>query len=148
MAKISVDNKYIRNSIENVQTNQITISEDKLRIKIERQIKRIKKSSGVLGYLGVTVTCVGVLVSTDFKTVIGITPDMWKTIFFIAAIVFLVITVIRGFHSLFNQVTVDSFVNDIKTPDLTNQNNVFLRGVKNAFKSNKRDSEVEAEVEE
>ena len=148
MAKTSVDNRYIRDSIENVQTNQITISEDKLRIKIERQIKRIKKSSGVLGYFGVAVTCIGVLVSTDFKTVLGITPDMWKTVFVLAAAVFVVLTLISGFNALFNRVTVDTVVNDIKTPDLTDRSRGFWSGVKNAFKSNQNNSEAEEEVEE
>ena len=71
MAKTSVNNKYIRDSIENVKTNQITISEDKLRIKLERQLKRLKKASGVLSYLGLTITCVSVLVSNDFREAFG-----------------------------------------------------------------------------
>ena len=121
MAKTLVDNKYIRDSIENVQTNQITISEDKLRIKLERQLKQIKKASGVLSYLSIVITCVGVLVSTDFKVAFGITPDMWKTVFFLASIGFFILFIISGFHSLFNRVTVDSIVNDIKTSDLSDK---------------------------
>ena len=146
MAKTSV-NKFIRDSIENVQTNQITISEDKLRIKLEKQIKRIKKSSGVLGYMSVTITCVGVLVSTDFKTVISITPDMWKTVFFIAAVVFLVLTAISGFNAIFNRVNVDSIVKDIKTSDIIAQKPDLWARVSDAFKSNKNDLAEEEEVE-
>ena len=147
MAKTSADKKYIRDSIENVQTNQITISEDKLRIKLERQIKRIKKSNGVLSYFSVTATCVGVLVSTDFKTVIGITPDMWKTVFFIAAVVFIVFTVSSSCYALFNRVSVDTIVNDIKTSDITDNTIGFWSRVKNAFKSNNKYSDAEEEEE-
>lgn len=148
MAKTSVDNKYIRDSIENVQTNQIIISEDKLRNKLEKQLKRIKKTSGVLSYLGIAITCVGVLVSADFKKAFGITPDMWKTVFFLAAVVFFVFFIISGFHSIFNRVTVDSIVNDFKTSDLSEERTGLLDWVKSIFHSNKKDeSETEEEEE-
>lgn len=148
MAKTSVDNKYIRDSIENVQTNQIIISEDKLRNKLERQLKRIKKTSGLLSYLGIAITCVGVLVSADFKKAFGITPDMWKTVFFLAAVVFFVFFIISGFHSIFNRVTVDSIVNDFKTSDLSEERTGLLDWVKSIFHSNKKDeSETEEEEE-
>ena len=148
MAKTSVDNKYIRDSIENVQTNQIIISEDKLRNKLERQLKRIKKTSGVLSYLGIAITCVGVLVSADFKKAFGITPDMWKTVFFLAAVVFFVFFIISGFHSIFNRVTVDSIVNDFKTSNLSEERTGLLDWVKSIFHSNKKDeSETEEEEE-
>lgn len=144
MAKTLVDNKYIRDSIENVQTNQITISEDKLRIKLERQLKQIKKASGALSYLSLIITCVGVLVSTDFKVAFGITPDMWKTVFFLASIGFFILFIISGFHSIFNRVTVDSIVNDIKTSDLSDKRMGILDWVKNSFRSRKiENSETE-----
>lgn len=148
MAKTSVDNKYIRDSIENVQTNQITISEDKLRIKLERQLKRIKKASGVLSYLGIAITCVSVLVSTDFREAFGVTPDMWKTVFFLAAVVFFVLFIFSGFHSIFNRVTVDSMVNDIKTSDLSEKRTGLLDWVKSIFHSNKKDESETDEEEE
>lgn len=145
MAKTSVNNKYIRDSIENVKTNQITISEDKLRIKLERQLKRLKKASGVLSYLGLTITCVSVLVSNDFREAFGITPDMWKTAFFIAAVFFSSMTLISGFHSIFNRVTVDTIVDDIKTADVSVQKSGLLNWIKSIFHSDINNSETEEE---
>ena len=145
MAKTSVDKKYIRDSIQNVQTNEITISEDKLRLKLERHIKRIRKASGVLSYLGVAITCIGVLAGTDFKEIGGITPDMWKTVFFLAAVAFIILTLYHGFYALFYRTSVDSMVNDIKTPDLIeHERNIWARFMAH-FKS---DNNVETEKEE
>ncbi len=147
MAKTSIDKKYIRDTIENVQTNEITISEDKLRNKLEKQIKRIKKSSGVISYLSVAITCVGVLVSTDFKEVYGITPDMWKTVFFLAAIVFIILFLTSGFNALFNKATVDSIIKDIKTADILDNDVGIWCWIKNLFSSNNNDFEAEEEKE-
>jgi hypothetical protein len=130
-----------------VQTNQITISEDKLRIKLEGQLRRVKKSSGVLSHLSIVITCVGVLVSTDFKDTYGITPDMWKTVFFLAAVVFFVLFIISAFHFIFNMVTVDSIVNDIKTPDHSDMKEGFWNRVKVIFYP-KKNNDLETEEEE
>lgn len=132
MAKTSVDNKYVRDSIQNVQTNEITISEDKLRNKLERQIKRIKQASGTFSYLSVAITCLGVLVSTDFKEFVGITPDMWKMLFIIAAFVFFYLFLKSVFFALFHKVTVDTVVTDIKTIDSTSQAEGFWVKLQNA----------------
>lgn len=117
MAKTSADKKYIRDSIENVQTNQITISEDKLRNKLEKQIKRIKKGSGSLSYFSLAVTSIGVLVTAELKTIYGITPDMWKTIFCIIALYSFYCFLSSIFNAVFRSATVDTIVKDIKTPD-------------------------------
>ena len=143
MAKTSVDKKYIRDSIQNVQTNEITISEDKLRIKLEKQIGFIKRASGSLGYLSMSVTCFGVLVGTDFKIVFSITPDMWKTVFFIASIAFFIAFLYSGFYAVFKKATVDTIVRDIKTAD---DNNYIIDGwnrVKSIFNTEKSNTEVE-----
>lgn len=143
MAKTSVDNKYVRDSIQNVQTNEITISEDKLRNKLERQIKGIKEASGTFSYLSVAITCIGVLVSTDFKEFMGITPDMWKMLFIIAAVVFMVLFLKSGFHAVFHRVNVDTIVNDIKTLDQSSQTDCFLEKVRNAIMSRLNNTEEE-----
>lgn len=143
MARTSGDKKYIRDTIQNVQTNEITISEDKLRIKLEKQIKRVKRGCGSLGYLGVAVTCIGVLVSADLKEVFGITPDMWKAVFFIATVVFIVLFFISAFNAIFNRATVDSIVKDIKTADVIESNLGFW----NRFKK-KHDIDNDNESEE
>lgn len=132
MAKTSADNKYIRSSIENVQTNEITISEDKLRIKLEHQIEWIKRSSGVLSYLSLVITCISILVSTEFKEIHGITPDMWKAFFYLATAAFLALFFVHGFNAIFHRVTVDSIVKDIKTADFLEKEpriKVWLRKV-------------------
>lgn len=147
MAKTSVDRKYIRDSIENIQTNEITISEDKLRIKLEKQIKRVRRGSGVLGYISVAITCVGVLVSTDFKEVYGITPDMWKTVFFLAAVVFVGLSFFHVFYALFFRASVDSIVKDIKTSDQADKALDFLEWLKN-FIEDKFNGEKAKEEEE
>lgn len=145
MAKTSVDNKYVRASIQNVQTDEITISEDKLRNKLERQFKYVKESSGTLSYLSVAITCVGVLVSTDFKEALGLTPDMWKMLFIIVAVVFAFFFVKRGIKGLLHRVTVDTIVNDIKTLDQTSHDESFWHKFVNAIftKMNKKSIEEE-----
>lgn len=145
MAKTSADKKYIRDSIENVQTNEIIISEDKLKNKLERQIRWIKKSSGVLSYLSMAVTCVGILVSTDFKMKFGITPDMWKTVFFIASIVFGGLFLMSSFYALFHRVTVDSIVTDLKTADSLKTGSCFIDKWKSISKSNRIKADNEEE---
>lgn len=145
MAKTSVDNKYVRDSIQNVQTNEITISEDKLRNKLERQIKRIKEASGTFGYFSVAITCIGVLVSTDFKVFMGITPDMWKMLFIIVAGIFTCLFLRSGFDAVFHKVTVDTIVNDIKTLDQTSQADGFWVKIQNAIVSKVNNKDLESE---
>ena len=149
MAKTSVDNKYIRDSIENVQTNQITISEDKLRIKLENQIKRVKRGSGSLSYLGLAVTCFGVLVTAELKTVFGITPDMWKAVFFIVAFISFCMFIYRLFNALFCKATVDTIVEDIKTVDKDDKHLSLWTRLKYSIKTpvNNTIAEIEEKVE-
>ena len=145
MAKTSVDNKYVRASIQNVQTDEITISEDKLRNKLERQFKYVKESSGTLSYLSVAITCVGVLVSTDFKEALGLTPDMWKMLFIIVAVVFAFFFVKRGIKGLLHRVTVDTIVNDIKTLDQTSHDESFGHKFVNAIFTKMNNKSIEEE---
>ena len=149
MAKTSVDKKYIRASIENVQTNQITISEDKLRIKLENQIKRIKRGSGSLSYLGLAITSIGVLVTAELKTVFGITPDMWKTVFFIVAVISFCMFLYSIINIVFWRVTVDTIVEDIKTADKEDKHLPFwTRLVTSVTQPVKRkNAEIEEDVE-
>lgn len=144
MAKTSVD-KYVRDSIENVQTNEITISEDKLRNKLERQIRRIKDSSGTLSYLSVAITCISVVVSANFKEFVGITPDMWKMLFIIGSVVFVFLFLKSGYNALFHKVTVDIIVKDIKTFDQTTQDVGFWGKIQNAIVSRINNNSEEEE---
>lgn len=148
MAKTSVDNKYVRDSIQNVQTNEITISEDKLRNKLEKQIKRIKEASGTLSYLSVAITCIGVLVSTDFKEIFGITPDMWKMLFIIVSVIFSFLFLRSGFFALFHKVNVDTVINDIKTVDRNSNKEDFWEKIQDAImaKIDKNRSEEEEKI--
>ena len=148
MAKTSVDKKYIRASIENVQTNQITISEDKLRIKLENQIKRVKRGSGSLSYLGLTITCIGVLVTADLKTVFGVTPDMWKAVFFILAVVSFCLFLYSIINAIFCRATVDTIVEDIKTIDKDDKRLSFWARLKTSFHNPAKSNNVETEEEE
>lgn len=152
MARISADNRYIRDSFENVQTNQIIISEDKLRNKLEKQIKRIKKGSGSLSYFSLGVTCVGVIVSAEIKTVCGITPDMWKALFFVIAVFSFYCFFTSIIYTIFCRANVDTIVKDIKTPDKEEHDISLLQQLfswlKNKFKSNNNNNlEVEEEAE-
>lgn len=145
MAKTSVDNKYVRDSIQNVQTNEITISEDKLRNKLEKQITRIKGASGTLSYLSVAITCIGVLVSTEFKEFMGFTPDMWKMLFIIVSIVFSFLFLKSGFNAVFHKVTVDTIVNDIKTLDNCSQSISLWERIQSVIPSKKTSNDSEEE---
>lgn len=152
MARTSADKKYIRDSIENVQTNQITISEDKLRNKLEKQIKRIKKGSGSLSYFSLAITSIGVLVTAELKTIYGITPDMWKTIFCIIALYSLYRFFSSILYAIFRSATVDTIVKDIKTPDKEEHDislwQILISWLKNKNNTNiNNDLEVEEEAE-
>ena len=117
MAKISVNNKYIRDSIENIQTNIIKVSEDKLRYKLQRQISYIKKGSGAFSYFSVCLTGIGVLVSNNFKKFINITPEQWEMIFYIITGVFGFLFIYTILNLIFHRVTVESIIKDIQTED-------------------------------
>lgn len=148
MAKTSGDKKYIRDSIENVQTNEITISEDKLRIKLEKQIANIRKGCGVFGYLSVAITCVGVLVSVDLKEFYGITPDMWKMFFILMSLIFIGLFFYSSFYAIFHRTTVDTIVKDIKTIDCENTEKHFwgiLVDLIKTKKTSKKETEEESE---
>lgn len=147
MAKTSGnDSRYILDSIVNVKTNEITISEDKLRNKLGKHIQAIKKSANVLAYLGLAITCLSVVVSASFKEWKGITPDMWKMLFIIGTIVFGFLFVNSAIYALFHKTSVDAILVDIKTietNDIPSKNSWLSRIIAQFGSDKKSESEEE-----
>lgn len=101
----------------NVVCNQVRISEDKLRLKLDKHIGKAKKSKDWLGFLGISITSFTPLVTADFHEHWGINAEGWKIIFECLTGLSCLCFVVFGITALCNLVSVDKIIEDIKTKE-------------------------------
>ena len=102
---------------DNTVCDQILISEDKLRLKLEKYISAAKRSKDWIGCLGIALTAGTPLLTADFKSVLSIPAETIKHIFVLITFAFLVLTFATGIYSLIKRVNVDTVVRDLKTKE-------------------------------
>lgn len=105
--------------ISNVDQVVIRITEDKLRLKLEK----FKKNMSVFGNVALPIGCLAsmlpVYFTSDFKSVMGLSKDRISSFFDVIIfilIVWLIISLVRGVKSYFSKdKDVDTLIQRIKT---------------------------------
>lgn len=109
IAKTNRNSEFVKNEINNVSSNIIRITEDKLRLKLSVYENSVVHSSDWLGALGIVVSIAMTLITAEFKNLLGLSSEVWCTIFVIAlgiSIVYLIRTICRAS----NRKSIDDFV--------------------------------------
>ena len=99
---------------ENVSSDQIRITEDKLKLKLEKFEKSIKRSNNWLTWFGIFLTTVAALNAASFVDALGISGVAWETIFTIVAIVAFIRLIISPIIYYRNKITIDDFIDGCK----------------------------------
>lgn len=118
-SKATID---IENTIENVSTNLIRITEDKLKLILIENVAKIRKPADIINPLAIIISLLATIITADFKSKWGLPAESWKTLFF----TFLVISIIYFFCCLFNLIFKRSNVKRI------------LKEIKNEYDVNKK----------
>ena len=108
-------NKSIINeTISNVSTNMIEITEDKLINIINRHFNCIKKSKDWIGALALIITLISIHCTSTFHDVFGLSAESIRAIFIILtvlSIIYLIYTFVNCFK---NRTKVEDIIKDIK----------------------------------
>ena len=80
--------KYIDKRYRNITTSTIEITEDKLELVLRKDVENIRKSSDVMGSVGVFISILTAVLTTDsYKQFLGISGESWQILFVVALIV-------------------------------------------------------------
>lgn len=113
-----VSKEIINNSnstlYKNVSSDQIQITVDKLRLKLEDFEKSNKRSVDWMTCLGLLITSVAALNSATFNSFLGISGDTWKVIFELTAVGSFLLLLITLICYWFKKISIDDFINDCK----------------------------------
>lgn len=109
------DSEFIDNEIDNIQTDIIRITEDKLFRRLESCIPCLAHQNDWIGSLGIVVTITLTLFTAEFKNALGLSDVEWALAFKIAdfiAIIYLIYTVRISYK---NRMTIDEVISKIKS---------------------------------
>ena len=107
------NSEFVENEINNVSSDIIRITEDKLRLKVADFEKSVVHCYDWVGSVGIVITIALALLTTDFKDRFGLKAETWNAIFFII----LIVAIAYGIYTIikpFNRKTIDEFISDLK----------------------------------
>jgi len=90
------------------KSNIFTITEDKLRLKLDIFKKSIEHKSSLFGYFGIVITIGIALLTTNFKS------EFWKAIFFVVLVLMIFLFIKDFIFFLKNKKSIDEIIEDIK----------------------------------
>ena len=108
-----VNSEYVENVINNVSSDIIRITEDKLRLKLSTYEKSIVHSYEWIGALGIVVTIALSMLTTDFIDKFGVSARSWSIFFttcFVLSVGYFVYAIVKACKRM----SIDKFVDDLK----------------------------------
>lgn len=115
VSSVKRDSEFIDNEIDNVQSDTIRITEDKLYRKLEGCIHCLSHQYDWIGALGIFLTITLTLLTANFKDAFGLSSVEWAMVFKIAdfaAFIYLFYTAYKNYK---NRMSVDDVINTIKS---------------------------------
>lgn len=113
-AKVTNTNsEFVVNEINNVSSDIIRITEDKLRLKVGEYEKSLAHSYDWIGPAGIVITIVLAMLTSDFKYRFGVTAKAWNIIFstcFVFAFCYTIWVIIKAFKRM----SIDDFIDGLK----------------------------------
>lgn len=114
MALSKRDNNIpIRNIIDNVTTDLIKITDDKLKVILLTNVEKLRELKDIVNPVALTFSLLTTILTADFKDVI-FPAIAWCTLFWIAFIVAIVWLIISLYRFFFKKVSIDDIIREIK----------------------------------
>lgn len=109
------DNKFISEAHENIQTELITITKDKLENILLKYLNKLDLKKAWITPFSVFVSLLVALLTADFKEFLNISKELWRAIFLISCIITFVLAVFLIIKALKNKenTSIDSLMNRI-----------------------------------
>lgn len=107
------ENRFVSDTIENVKTDLIIISEDKLRNKLNSHVPRIEEGNSWKGMLTTFISLVATVYACQFEDKLGIKAATWAALYIIGIIITLMF-LIKSIFNYLGKSDVDSIICDIK----------------------------------
>lgn len=109
----NTNSEFVENEINNVSSDIIRITEDKLRLKLADYERSVANSSDWVGAVGIVATVILSLITTDFKDRFGMKAETWSAVFIIVLIVAFIYCIFTIFTAL-KRKSIDEFISDLK----------------------------------
>ena len=122
---------FVTDTIENVGSAQITITEDKLRNILLKHVPMIRKSRDWIGAFFTTAGLSASIYACSFTEKLGLSGDVWKGIFLVLIIVSAILFLYSCYNALRKNSNEEKIIKDIKNVEgKTNILEHFAYGVK------------------
>ena len=106
--------KFVTDTVENVGSTQITITEDKLRNILLKHVPMIRKSRDWIGAFFTTAGLSASIYACNFTEKLGLSGDMWKGIFLVLIVVSSILLLYSCFNTLRKNTNEEKIIKDIK----------------------------------
>lgn len=117
--EVGASEKKVRNKrIDNTDSDKIVITRDKLYYKLDKHYKKMGHRYDWVGALALTITLVLTLLTSNFKSIFGIDPNIIKGVFIaftFVSLCYTIYTICRVISS--RKHTIDYIIDDIFTPE-------------------------------
>ena len=109
--------KYVTDTVENVGSTQITITEDKLRNILLKHVPMIRKSRGWIGAFFTMVSLLATMYACSFKEFLGLNADIWKGVFLVLTAASIIVFICFCVNAYNNRSNEEMIIEEIKTTD-------------------------------
>lgn len=106
--------KFVTDTVENVGSTQITITEDKLRNILLKHVPMIRKSRDWIGAFFTTAGLSASIYACSFTEKLGLSGDMWKGIFLVLIVVSAILLIYSCFNAIRKNSDEEKIIKDIK----------------------------------
>lgn len=106
--------KFVTDTVENVGSTQITITEDKLRNILSRHVPMIRKSRDWIGAFFTTAGLTASIYACSFTEKLGLPADMWKGMFLVLIVISAILLLYCCLNALHNNSNEEKIIKDIK----------------------------------
>jgi hypothetical protein len=88
LAEVDLNKEVLENSVVHTNVGQefVVTTSDKIRLSLKEYQSALKAQNDWVAPLGIFLALLPSLVAADFKSFIGITAEMWKSLFFLGTI--------------------------------------------------------------
>ena len=113
---INTQNKFVDQVRTNTKSDLIEITEDKLENILLKHLSKLNKVKGWLTPLSLFVTILIVILTSTFKSFIGLEKEVWKAVFVISLIVTFIWTIIATYNAIkcSKDASISFLINEIK----------------------------------
>ncbi|CAL2082775.1 conserved hypothetical protein [Tenacibaculum dicentrarchi] len=109
-------NKFVNQVRTNTKSDLIEITEDKLENILLKHLNKLNKVKAWLTPLSLFITILIVILTSTFKSFVGLEKEVWKAIFVISLIVTFFWTIISSYNAIkcSKSSSIDFLINEIK----------------------------------